>query len=777
MTRPKPTIEERLSGIATGANTGPADMLLEMQLEAMHLRDPQLARAVELCAIPRRVDGQMAAMLLDLPNEGEGAAVLRRIQEHALLEPATDREWEFHQLIRGALLERWTSNPERGTVFRRQQARLVSAYEQRFEDAMQEQRDLGRLRGIINSASLSRYAQLNHAVGRALVDSLDAALHHAAQLSVADINQVIERMLPTLEQDPRLAAIARRRIEQAVAADSTVGAQGSEAEVRGQLILNLACLLTTSAEGGPAKAASLLRGISQDAYLSADLRQKALERLGEMLALLDDFEGVRATLEERRRAAMGDVRQLCRIEAAEGRLDRMLLDASQAAEHYRAAESLAREAGSAHELVTVKLGLAASLRDLADWSAGLHTALDALLMIKLGGPLRDGWSRVERDSDHEQALKSVLLLAAEPAWGRLLHTVHAEARGVSGAPPETAQGAWQRFLFGLALRRSRQLASAERIVSSLADHPATGTDPELAVSLAFEAGAIAFDREDLAGALAAYNAAQQVALTSGPPWDVAAAALNKGRVRLLLGDLDGAERELEESMEVLHGFGHMKLEALVSCHQAEIAARQGDMELADELVDNSRSVLLSGSNKYQAELARAEGVLHMAREQWSEAVQAFARAARLHEEHRDWTELALDMDSMNVAISSGGQPPESIVGSRSGELSRVPADYTRSAEEKEADVQNSLGVAVLVNEGPDPRLSAERAREHFINALLLDGSNAWIRLNLAFALMRLERWEESSKVLLQVASENQVLPVAWLRLRAKLRAFPTVESI
>jgi tetratricopeptide (TPR) repeat protein len=104
--------------------------LLDMILSQAKAQDPELARVLRLCALPRAFDAEIIGVLRDQPDDAEtNARLLETLKAYSFVQPHQRGGYAYHDVTRALLLADWQSDPARDGVI----ARLRAFYLQRAE--------------------------------------------------------------------------------------------------------------------------------------------------------------------------------------------------------------------------------------------------------------------------------------------------------------------------------------------------------------------------------------------------------------------------------------------------------------------------------------------------------------------------------------------------------------------------------------------------------------------------------------------------------------------
>ncbi len=236
--------------------------LIDAQLSLLGRTDPYLARAVELCALPRVLDPDTVGAVTATSRAVRSVALIKQMRQFGLLERGPGQnDLRFHQLLRESLLRRWLM-PARAEEYATHQRELVTVYRGRVDDALVLRRHLSDLSQVIRRAKSARYVQLRLAVERELLSAVDAALYHAGEASPTTLAGLLRELSEQLTTDERLGDLAVNAVARFLRdSDGGGGGARSRLEATDHTLLYWYAYVVGSLPEGQRRAADLLRAL------------------------------------------------------------------------------------------------------------------------------------------------------------------------------------------------------------------------------------------------------------------------------------------------------------------------------------------------------------------------------------------------------------------------------------------------------------------------------------------------------------------------------------
>src|SRR3954451_6175893 len=154
--------------------------------------DPILADAVRLCAIPRRLDAHVVAVLRDSTDDDVNRRTLERLAAHSFALRRDDGSLVYHDDTRDALLREWRQDPERKARFDAVSTRLIQYHLRRHDEDRRIRNDLMAVAAILEEANAERHAQIASAADARIGAALHEALYHATLMSPYDALELFE---------------------------------------------------------------------------------------------------------------------------------------------------------------------------------------------------------------------------------------------------------------------------------------------------------------------------------------------------------------------------------------------------------------------------------------------------------------------------------------------------------------------------------------------------------------------------------------------------------
>jgi tetratricopeptide (TPR) repeat protein len=602
----------------------PARVLLDATLLRLKERDPELAEAVRLAAIPRRFDAEILGFLRDA--EGDAERNGRLVEEIAALPFArTDGDAHYlHHSTQDLLLSDWRSSPGETEEFEKHNDRLASFFEERHQKAQQYGFDLGFVAEVVSRASPDRYVQLVSAIEDREVPPLLEVLHHRTQMSPSSGYQAFVKYFHLYERAGRLT-VCETLLS---AAREEVGQRqpGPEDAPLADWLRYYQARLDR-AFGRQKKAEAAL------VELRATVKERKLQLwvLSELGSAYQEQYRLREALrvyEEELQLAVESRQDPFNIPASYhrvGSVQTTLWNLLEAARAFRDAARTAREEGRTDLADVVQLDLANTLSDRGRRAEALKTALGALDAARAEAP---------EDRDRHRAVADCFMKLIGRDRPRLMDTMFLEKLGLRSEIADVAPEPEAIKAYADLLRESGQLRRSYTIsawmaegsgqppppsVEALSSLAAVEAEPD--TSLLLNWALLLEERGELDRAAVVYR---RIIKEAGDRpkdyWDVAASMTNLGLIERDRGSWKDALQDFEYARDIWDRMGHSKLSAACRLLSASTLLREHAYAALQEAASAEEEKVRPPSARVAADLARATG-------RWEEAASEYRSAA------------------------------------------------------------------------------------------------------------------------------------------------------
>lgn len=736
---------EVMAGISPAATTALLERLEDAEnpqtaailtmIELVEREDAALARVIRDCAIPRRFDAAVVALLTGADEE-TAAKWYEQLLDMQFVRIRRDGLACYDEAVRETLLEQWRA-PLTRIRFDELNGRMRAQYDRERKVAMMHRNDLRQVAGTVRAANPSRYSELESIVSGRLRGLLTEILYHSAAISGEELLDRFQELAQDLEAEGQLL-LGQTLVHTAtkyltmLQPDSPLFAWLRYWD--GRLSRGL---------GARAEAEQLLAGLTDEGS-DVKLRQWASSELGrlryEQDRLPEAAQRYRAAIDLAAQpdadlwnlgnwyTSLGDVELAC------GELDAAVGHYAQAIEKSQAG---AQHNVSAH--VAASLGLGRTLRQLGRRREALEAALRSVSLLRSG-------LRTER-MDQLSALTAVAELAAadEP---RLSVTAFAEIRRLTDDRLEGPRAPEWPLRFVSAFIDADRIDEAARVLGELADGSPSSVR---GLDIAFLNQRVRLDH--LHGHYDRVIAAVS-ALLADPSremeWEALTALSYRGLAYMAIGALPDAERDLTKAVQVWDRIGNASAVAQLRLDLADLSRRRGHLPEAAAVVDEA------GHHLEQSGPGSAAGYHRMR----AEILLDVGRAAEAAEADRLVLELAERAGAATVLMDALVHLArcESALGNWAvvGEVTRRAAGVAADLEarscwhpdpvQERADRANADGVRLLVDPVAGPA-APERAKELFRAASGELPGHPWYQLNLAWAHAALGEWAEAVRAI------------------------------
>ncbi len=776
---------ERLLQLAEAGARDSVDVL-DLVLQAAATTRPDVALAVEVCAIPESMDSEACLLLLQSAGVADAEGALADVARfHFVLKDRDDQAPRLHQSVREPLLERW-HRAERVSEYRRLSRLLYELYEGRFVESLRDRRRLSDLSRPIKRGGRHRYTQLFRIIEHSTVQHLAAAIDHAALSGRSDLSGLLDRCLARIGQDVRLARIALMTLDRHLTAERPtpqihpvayargVRQEPSSASWQYAIALSRVELATIAGTSSPQEASAAVRRLIEQPAPTTGLEDRALWVLYDLLVELDDFPGLATLLNERRRIANaapdspGASRALADVELNAGRLERLLQNPVRAEPHYNRARRLGRALGDVTIEVRGLLGVAQALKDQGEGDLAFGAALDCLVDLRVGRGPRQGrpvWSQ-EGDSQRV-AVRTLLALCSAPAAVPLVPALRAELVLLERQPEESPTAGRLGCAYAQALRRCGDYEGARAVLGRLMGiHPLDGSS--LTFELLVLRAQLASVQPDLGDPVAAFSAALDFLVANRPSsrWDLGATLVNRS-IRLLRNNAyEDAARDLDEAERIWGEIGHERHLGLVAAYKSLCNLGVGGLPAAKRYFGEADTYLGRLPGRYAADLARVDGSIMLVDGNLESAEQAFRDALGHRLAHGEWEEVPYDVALLRTVIGDApvGQASSNVLALAESSLSALGAadGYTCRRTSQPADAAVAWATVGLAPDTFDPEFGVRRALNMIEGALASSGEAPWALLNAALAHWRLGEPDNARAYLPTLQRAPGPFPKTWL---------------
>jgi len=711
----------------------PTRALIGQEVGAIEQRDPDLARTVRACALPRRLDAILARVVRGLPEDAQDVGqLLDALRALSFVTETDSGEVAVDDAARDVLLtDLRATDPD---YFAAVNERLRRHYLAEHDAGLQLEADLALVAGMIRENNYDRYRRLVATVRDGMRDALIEAFHHAGTNSTRDLYALFETTYFAHEASAHnlicgaLVDAAETELQRADPGEAEMMRpwlrywRARHARVLGRL---------DEAEAGQRR---LLADVSDDPRL----RTWALSELA--LVYQNQFryrEMLGTYLQE---AEEGDVDGVDRwnrplaylnIGAAYRQLG-MVSDAIDALDTALVAAADVRNPGAE---VYTRLELAECFVARADIAAAAGHVIHAL---DLG--------RTVLRTDRQIALgvvRSFMSLVATDA-PELADALWREAAGLGASLVDPEAEVGPDLTYAALARERGRLRAATEVLAAAHRRSAELEGTVTAELLLFNSAQLSEAHSDFDGAIATYLTLEKEA----NPWNRAAALSNRAHAQVITGAWADAAEALSGARSLWEQMGNDHLALVIDVWLAEMECRRGDAEQATRLLDAVEPGLrhLDSHFLIDVELTRAR-IAHVGGD-ISSAVVHEERAAHRANLGRDRVAEATALSRLaELESSRGGWANAARWAQRAHEQLTQLADcdaYRPSKPAQEASAANARAAVLMSNADDGSGASLTRARAFLRVACDSPQAPFWYWLNLAYVCSNLQEWAEAA---------------------------------
>jgi tetratricopeptide (TPR) repeat protein len=738
---PKSLAEVMASIEGSGDPTG---QLIKLIVERQQESNPELAQAIQYCAIPRRFDAAMIGALRDAPGDNDGnEKILGGVSGYNFVVPRRGGGYVYHDSARTALLKEWRV-PDRLTSFLEFNNRAFKFYERQQQANQEIETSLGRVSQLIQKVSRARYTQLTIQFSAQFLWPYLEALYHKSLVSAADLFDAFEGYYFSLEAAGRISVCqamlqaTRDYLKLEYPGDVNTERprwlqyyEGRIDRVAGEfskceMVLNA---LLPQAEDLPKLSIWIL------GELGACLRAEGkLRESGEVLDRLVSVSNLQTTDAWNRSVWL--------LRAAQLRQDTEELD--KADDLSRMAIGAAKEAGNDGTLGACWLTRSTILQSLGQFKESVDAAFEALDISRTTAT-----DNIALQSDVMVALG---FLAASQS-NELLETLNEEQR--AQFPPDAKSEDLLRLRVictQMLYRGSQFVRTAQVVEQAMADFPDLQDTP-LWTELLFRA---ALARDELGQFDRALKLYDEVidrfdkGLTE--PGLYSSALHNHGVLQVDLCQWEAAEADFAKARQAFDKMGHTVLasfarnveRARMSCKLGRIQEAEETLELADKDMTPNRSSYLPDFYLERARVYNYSG-------RFEKAIADFREAAALSEGAGRWKRAATAYGHLlGIAVRMSNWDDAAKWAGKVRDLAftrEALEKYTYSSEFKTANDEDARAIRYLFTEGSQRRESRTLARDLLRSACDRMPDYFWYYLNLSYVCAELGDWVEAAKSL------------------------------
>ena len=751
--RRKRSLADFVSDLEAAEN--PDQALLERTIESAARTDPALAEALRFCAIPRRFDAEIVAVLRDAPGDLEtGARLLAGLRQHSFVVPRRDGGFVYHDTIRDLLLEDWRGTPGKVALFQKYNRRLVTFFETAHRGAQATEQSFARVAGTIARASKARYVQVAGAIEERLVAPLIAGLYHATLSSAEEGGSFFAEKFIACESEGR-PAVCRSLLSAAL----EYSAQLLRDPERGQRLRWLRYYQARLARSSldPAQAEKILRELLPETGDDTRLRLWSLSELGSVLQEQENLREARQLFQQELALAEETRADPYNLPLVHNRFAGIEWGAGElagAAEQYRKGIACAAKENNPRVAVYAWMGLAGVLREHGAQSESMDAALEAFRLAR--GPFAT-------DAAMQRALGERFLSILARRDPQIPDTVFAEMLGLS-TTSEPFVAVMLRNQYATALREAGQLRRAAEVVRQIRRDAPDVAEKSFGTEILFGETLLLEDQGRLDEAVARYGEILARAEGGrGTAWHTAAALSNRGLRNSELGCFTEAESDLREAIVRWQVLDHRKLAGFVRVLLSLMLRRAGRLDDAQAKLDETRGEFENGPRAYLADFHRTQAALFRRRGRWAEAAEHGALALAAARSIDDLRNAAFDGTQLAEIASTQGRWADAMTAANDAAQSwqrLAAADACEpSPEAVKADEENARAVRKFCAPVGERADNVRAARDLFISASERVPGNAWVRLNLTAAHAELGDWSDAAALLEALLADGP----EWLR--------------
>ncbi len=702
----------------------PERAVLEATLALLETQDVDLAHAVRVCAIPKRLNPEVVGVLIGRPGEhAENVALLERVARMSFVIRREDGDLVYHDNVRDILLDDWRRSRNRNEFAALAHA-LVDLYETKHNAFADLERSLLRVSSVIRRANDERYVQLTRALESRLLSPLHDALYYATLITIEDGYTLFGKYVESYESAGRIG-VCRALV--GALRDQLERSDAPEAASRLIWLRYWDGRLARDA-GDPESAEEIYRSI--DPGDDARLRTWLLSDLASTLSERDRYAEARVIYEEElelAKATMVDPWNLTVSYQRLGELAWTVDDLPRAQEYYQLAAATAADNANVPAEAYASLHLSGVLAQLGEFEEALAKALHGLDLARTGAELL-------RPLQRAAAVRFMYLFATfEP---RLVQTLRTEAYSVQPSQDEVEAVTFEVNFLG-ALREARRSLSADEVFE-LARRPVKDVvGPSIMNGVRIEQALHAEALGDYAHAIAALTEVlkdREVSI-----YQRGLALTGRGGAFAATGSWREARRDLEAALLTWQEMGNDPMVTTAHVFLARVDVETGRLDDAEARLEEWRAHAEALAPSLVAIYHATHGLLLQARGKLDQAEGANRRRFEALQQSRRLEAGSAAADLSLVAALRGDWAAATEWAGRSVEIWREvhsAASYQPSRNERAADRRN--GDAVRIYCSPDRDLIA--SRDLLLSAIELVPTNMWYSLNLAYVLAALGEW-------------------------------------
>ena len=749
--------------------------MIEEYARRSRTSDPNLATALPLAALPRRLDAAVMAVLIGHPEMlDEGQRLLDQLADYPFVRPHPSGGMTYHDRVRDAVRQQRLADPgsPMADVSRRLSDHMLGA----FDDARRLATELRIATSVLQEIQPARLKAIRTAVEWRLAIALKEAVYHAKDAGPDQVQALFLSRMGQIEAEPRLIEIALDEVR--VARDAVVAdpmSQGWLTYCQARLLRDL---------GQVREAESLLRELLETVAAESEdeqrLRHWAMGDLGMCLERLERFmDAEQVYAQDLALLRQHDDLDPWNLSAAYQRLAALQLrleNVSDAAGSFEQAAQAARVAENDVSLIYALLHEAEARERLGERPHAWRLAGEAL-HVSRGRPawrIAQGSLPGEDVQVHQQVgLAFVRLLA--PHDQLLVDTVVGEVEALTAGCGTQEDDLAAPVLLSEVLREQGAFGRARELLDQVRSMAAgLAVEPQRRVLTTLDFQATFLDRAaadfDLAAAQWGRILAGLEAASSPSPWDIAAARSNLGDALLSQGRLEDAKAVFDAARTTWAELGLRRYVALIDTGRAEVSLRQGLVDEAAEILESARPELVNEPTVLADDYHRVAGLVAAARGAPGEAAQLLRQRARSALDRADGPGAARALAQAAAHAATAGQwalardcaVQAGELFERAGSMdAHRPDDLGRRVD------QHTRAAVQLFFEGVDERTKdLEKARRHYGQALELQPHNSWLHVSRYYVCAEQDDRGEASRELGVIeASPDAELWAAWTAAR------------
>jgi tetratricopeptide (TPR) repeat protein len=723
--------------------------------------DPEFADAIRRCAIPRRFDAEILAMVRGDSDKATNKRLFDGIAGLTFVHRRSDLSYSYDDTTRQVLLNDWRTESHR-ELLNEINARLITYYSERLEAARTLETDLWRVRHLVREANPERYVQLTMMVESANVVPLLEGIYHQVLRSADQGFDAFQQYCFQYESTGQIAICqslllaTRKYIEDMHPTESSKWS-GWFGLWEGRLAVEL---------GLEAKAEGVLKNVLEHAENDSKLTIWTLSELGSALQqqakLREAAQTFAKELSLREEMPSVDPWNLPTTYANLAGINWTLGNLDEAQRGFEKALELARTDSNAGTEFSAQLNLSVVLGEAGRRDEAVVAALAALHLAR---------TRLRAELARHQAVAeqlAALLATRKPALAdTALRTGEELGAAISPGPSHLRQAC----RYAETLLNSGQLQRGRERLEQIKRDAEGTADPLIASWLLLIEAQFCEGEGDYERAVSLNSSVVQRARDGqAGDWQRAVALHRNANIELRRARWSEAESDARAAgQEWLH-IGQDSYAADMHVVLAEIVRRRGDLQLAQKLLDEVKSELEGAQPSLQADLHEARGHACDDAGEWAPAALEYQSALDIHrslDNHKDAARLLQNLAS--VANIQGKWQASAELLAEAQTLWRALADldrYRPSAAAERADKYNARAIRLFAEGNDRAGYKLPLARDLFRQASEIQGRNPWYLLNLSYACATLEEWGEACKALTEAMDGKlEGLPIAFFEER------------